>query len=596
MAQEIFERVDRKISNYLEDIHEGRLGLPDLQRPFVWNNAKVRDLFDSLFNGLPVGYILLWKAPESYDEKTKDIGKADKQYKKPQDILVDGQQRLTALYSSIYGIEVLDKNYEKRRIKISFNPLDRKFENWNKSTENNKEYIPDISQLFIANRENQVIKFRKDYIKRLNEYWQNKGLDALNDNKEEQIESTITELLNILNATIPSLQIRQSADEEIVAEIFVRINSKGQNLNESDFISTLLSVYNQDIRIKIEQFCENTHKPDSHTSFNDLIHVESQHILRVAAALAFNRARLRYVYQLMRGKNLETEEVTIETREQNIQKFDDAVNQVLNLNHWHEFLNIIKSAGYINKAIVSSRITVVYTYSLYLIAKLKFQLNNEELSDLIKRWFFMASLTNFYNDGTTESIVEQHLNNIKLQNNKNQFVNHIHKLISLRLTNDYFIYTLSGEFDNQRAQGPAWFAFVASQIVLGKKVLFSDNQISSILSPHASGTKTAYDYHHIFPKHFLTKSGITKEYADKRTNFVVLDYQTNIEISDKNPIDYLSKYREKFGNEKYFESLRDNAIPENIDSMNYNDFIEKRKPMMSSLIREAYDKLANSKI
>jgi hypothetical protein len=71
----------------------------------------------------------------------------------------------------------------------------------------------------------------------------------------------------------------------------------------------------------------------------------------------------------------------------------------------------------------------------------------------------------------------------------------------------------------------------------------------------------------------------------------VLDYQTNIGISDKNPIDYLSKYKEKLGNEKYFESLIDNAIPDNIDSINYNDFVEKRKLMMSELIKKAYDKI-----
>jgi hypothetical protein len=591
MANEIYTPVPRKIGDLLTQVHSGQLGLPDLQRPFVWQNAKVRDLFDSLLNGLPIGYIMLWDAPDSYDEKTKEIGETNKQFPKPKDILIDGQQRLTALYSSVYGVEVLDKNYKKRKIKISYNPIDRVFENWNKSTDNNKYFIPDISEIFIAKQNSEEIKYRKQYIEKLNNYRKSHEEPVLNDELEEKIENGIKELTNILNNTIPSLEINQRADEEIVAEIFVRINSKGQNLNESDFISTLLSVYNQDLRKKIEQFCEDSHIPKSHTAYNDLIEVEAPLILRATAVVAFRRARLKYVYQIMRGKDLETEEITTERREENIKKFDNSIETVLDLNNWHEFLNIVKSAGYINKNIISSKITVIYSYALYLIAKVDYKLSKDELHKLIKKWFFMVSLTNYYNEGTTESLVEQLLNNIKLRKTKESFIEYIGALINNRLTEDYFTYTLSGEFDNQRTQGPAWFAFVASQILLDKNVLFSTNKITGILSPHASGKKTAYEYHHLFPKNYLLKCGRTKEEANKRANFVVLDYETNIAISDKEPATYLNEYKTKLGDLEFFNALKNNAIPENVIDMEYSDFLERRKQLISELIKQAWKKI-----
>ncbi|MDR1847992.1 MAG: hypothetical protein LBR17_07770, partial [Bacteroidales bacterium] len=469
--------------------------------------------------------------------------------------------------------------------------IERIFENWNKSTENNKYFIADISEVFIAKQNSEEIKLRKEYIKKLNEYRKTHNEEELTEDLEEKIENGLKELTNILNCTIPSLEINQNADEEIVAEIFVRINSKGQNLNESDFISTLLSVYNQEIRDKIERFCKSSHIPESHTSYNDLIEVEAPLILRATAAVAFRRARLRYVYQIMRGKDLETEEVTTEQREENIKKFDSSIETVLNLNNWHEFLNIVKSSGYINKSIISSKITIIYSYSLFLIAKLDYKLTSEELKKLIKNWFFMASLTNYYNEGTTESLVEQLLNNIKLRKTKDEFISFIKSLINNRLTDDYFTYTLAGEFENQRTQGPAWFAFVASQILLDKNVLFSTNKIVSILSPHASGEKTAYDYHHLFPKNYLINNGTTKEEANKRANFVVLDYETNIAISDKEPMLYLNEYKTKLGETEFYKSLKDNAIPENVVDLEYAEFIEQRKLLMSNLIKQAWNKI-----
>lgn len=75
----------------------GQIGLPDIQRPFVWSKAKVRDLFDSMCRGYPVGFFLFWETSADGVE-TNVIGDSNKQ-KAPAVRIVDGQQRLTSLYA-----------------------------------------------------------------------------------------------------------------------------------------------------------------------------------------------------------------------------------------------------------------------------------------------------------------------------------------------------------------------------------------------------------------------------------------------------------------------------------------------------------------
>lgn len=60
MEATLFKQVGYSLSKLIEDIDIGEIGLPDIQRPFVWTTAKVRNLFDSMYKGFPVGYLLFW--------------------------------------------------------------------------------------------------------------------------------------------------------------------------------------------------------------------------------------------------------------------------------------------------------------------------------------------------------------------------------------------------------------------------------------------------------------------------------------------------------------------------------------------------------
>lgn len=162
MGKELFDNIPSKVADLLSDVKNGRIGLPDLQRPFVWKDNKVRELLDSMMKGYPIGYIMLWASPDDY-ENTGYIGKNEKVYKRPDDLVIDGQQRLTALLAAMYGVTIKDKDYKERKIRISFNPLTREFAVWTQAYERNPEWISEISSVFSADQEHNISKFRKAF-------------------------------------------------------------------------------------------------------------------------------------------------------------------------------------------------------------------------------------------------------------------------------------------------------------------------------------------------------------------------------------------------------------------------------------------------
>lgn len=97
---DVFSTTNLKVSNLVSDVDSGIIALPDLQRPFVWKDKQIRDLFDSLYRGLPTGLIILWEIGGRNDE-FKPIG-FDKPTS-PNRLVIDGQQRLTSLYAVFTG-------------------------------------------------------------------------------------------------------------------------------------------------------------------------------------------------------------------------------------------------------------------------------------------------------------------------------------------------------------------------------------------------------------------------------------------------------------------------------------------------------------
>ena len=591
MGKELFKNIPSKVGDLVKDVRNGRIGLPDLQRPFVWKDNKVRELFDSMLKGYPIGYIMLWESPSDYESKKISIGDNQKTYDEPKELVIDGQQRLTALVAAMYGINVKDKNFTDREIKISYNPLTREFAVWSQAYERDSEWISRISDVFLAKEDNSISSLRRHFIKEVNEGRTKKGIELLTDEEEDLIEDNINALLNLSDYSLPTLEINYSADEEDVADIFVRVNSGGQSLTENNFIQTLISVYENETSDKINDFASKSRIPAENTSYNTLLAIEPAHLIRMAVGVGFKRARLRYAYMLLRGKNLETGKFSDEERTENLRIFKDALDKVMNLNNWHGFINIVAEAGYISDKLIASSNAVVFSYVLYLIAKYDYKLDAAQLKKCISKWFFMSTITYFYT-GSTESEVEKQFADLRDIHTASEFIAYIDNVIETHFTDDYFNLTLPSELNSAAAISPAWYGYIASQIVLNTPMLFSNTPVSKYFVLGSSGTKNAIDKHHIFPKNHLKQIGYFSDRdRNQIANFTYLDYATNIEISDDSPQDYVAKFREKLGEDGYVKTCNDHALPQNFESMEYLEFLEKRRVLMAQIVKKAYREL-----
>ena len=591
MAKEIYTNYSVPVGTLIDDVKSGRTGLPDLQRPFVWKDNKVRDLLDSMINGFPIGYVILWNSPDDYNN-SKTIGVNEKVYKRPSNLVIDGQQRLTSLIGALEGVKVRDKGYQERKIKISFHPLDRKFEVWDMSTERNHEWISDISEIFAADVEHKMPSFRKAYIKNLNDSMTKKGEGVLTDEQEELIESRLNEVLDLKKYCLPTIEIKSTADEEQVAEIFKRVNSGGQKLNENNFIETLLSVYDNDIYQRIDRFCSQSRIQADGTSYNHIIELQSSQLIRMIVGVGFHRARMKYAYKILRGHDLQTRTFSEEYRVESLKIFKEALDKVVNLNDWHSFLNLFPNAGYVRGAHITSSYVVVFSYVLYLIGKYEYKVNIMDLDNLITRWIFMTTITSFYTN-SSESTVEHQMADLRGVKTSAEFVAYLENAIKQRMTDDFFNVTLIQDLSNAAAISPAWYGYVASLNILGTQLLFSSALQSQKLAPGSSGNKKALDKHHIFPKHYLEEQlGITdNRVTNQIANFTYLDYQTNIEISDKAPAEYIQEFKNKLGEEAFAKTCSEHALPVGFENMEYLEFLEKRRKLMSNIIRKAYERL-----
>ena len=332
MERTVFKEVGYTLSALLEDIDLGELGLPDIQRPFVWGNAKVRDLFDSMYRGFPVGYLLFWVNDATEEHRT--IGVGGKQ-KAPRLLIVDGQQRLTSLYAVLRGKPVIDKNFSERRIEIAFRPADGKLEVADAAIRRDPEFIPDVSVIWSGGKSSYSLV--QEFLSRL------EASRALSAEERETIAHNLDRLFDLQKYPFTALEVFPTVDEEEVAQIFVRVNSMGTPLNQADFILTLMSVFWDDGRKRLEEWCRAAKLPSAKgaSPFNYFIEPDPDQLLRVSVALGFRRAVLKHVYSILRGKDLETGDFSPQRRYEQFRALKEAQEYVLEIQNWHEFLKCL---------------------------------------------------------------------------------------------------------------------------------------------------------------------------------------------------------------------------------------------------------------
>ena len=582
MSDTVFTEVRYSLGNLLNDIELGEIGLPEIQRPFVWKNAKVRDLFDSMYKGYPVGYLLFWESGHADDSRS--IG-TDAKQKLPRILIVDGQQRLTSLYAVIRGVNVVQKDYQSKPIEIAFNPLAEKFEVADAAIRRNKAYIPNISALWESGA--RITKIIREYLAGLD------GIRDVTDDEESAIEESIQKVLALTSYPFTALELSAEIDDEDVADVFVRINSEGIPLNQADFILTLMSVFWDEGRTDLENFSRDSRIPstDRPSSFNHFIEPDPAQLLRASVVLGFKRARLQHVYSILRGKDLETEQFSDERRVQQFEVLKKAQARVLNLQYWHDFFNCIKQAGYRSTNMISSVNNLMFSYALYLMGRTEYGVDEFRLRGVIARWFFMSSLTGRFTS-SPESSMEFDLARLRGTKDTDSFVATLEGVSNLILTDDYWTNSLPNALATSSPRSPSLYAYQASLVLLDARALFSRLRIGELIDPMTQAQRSAIERHHLFPRNHLNTLGITDlREVNQIANYAQIEWGDNTSISDRDPKEYVPELAERFSQTDLDNMYFWHALPEDWEHLEYSSFLERRREMMAQVIRAGYETL-----
>ena len=587
MTATLYRDTGYSLTHLVEDIRHGNIALPDIQRPYVWSSAKTRDLFDSLYRGYPVGTLMFWETGAMTG--TKQIGGGETS-KVPSRLVVDGQQRLTSLYAVLTGSAVMTKTFETRHIRIAFRPADETFEVTDAAIERDPEFIPDITLLWDEGFRSRV----RTFLSRLAESRDSELEDAEQDRLEERVDR----VRDLGNFRFQVIELNASADEEQVAEIFVRTNSEGVKLNQADFILTLLSVHWEEGRRDLEVFCRSAVDPNvtGASPKNPFLDPAPDQLLRVAVGLAFRRGRLQFVYNILRGKDLETGEVSSERREAQFEKLRKAQAATLDLTSWHEFLKCLSQAGFRSGRMVTSQTAVIYAYIFWLIGRHDFGLETRVLRTVIARWFFMAHTTGRYSS-SPESQLESDLGRISTLAPKDSaaFVATLDQIVRSHFTNDYWEISLPNRLDSSSSYSPVLSAYWAALSLLDAELLFSDLRVRDLLDPGVNAPRSV-EQHHLFPKAHLKKLGIkATRQVNAIANKALLDWPDNSNISADDPLDYWQPMSSRLDEDQRRNQIFWHALPIGWEQLDYPTFLERRRQKIAEVVRAGFDRLWDEK-
>lgn len=576
------------IEEILGWIKQGKIGLPEMQRPFVWSTAKVRDLIDSLYNGYPIGYIVTWQNPT--------VGLKNESSSNNKEIIIDGQQRLTALKAALSGEKVVSQQYITKRIKISFKPSTGEFNTLNSAIEKDPLWINDISDIFKSDFNSY--SYVTDNAKKL-------GMAP------EDLGATLQKLLAIRQSEIGDIKLGYNLSIGAVTDIFNRINSKGVSLSSADLAMSRLSADTihggNNLRKQIEYFVqllndpnllENIVKFDSDFAntkeFNQIKWIASEinpiykpryaDILHLILATSFKRGKLSDMVSLISGRDFEARNYSEEGMKANYAKMQAGATLVFNKSNFQRYLMILRDMGMRN----SGKLGLVghgvfnFGYILFLYLHRSTNLSQEKIASYLKRWIIMSALTGRYS-GSSETITESDLKMISRDANP---INILDDILDREMNDSFWNGTLPNMLRVQSTQASSWRIFQMSQIYEKDTAwLAKDTSTETVMLEEGN-------IHHIFPQAYLRKNGFSKGDINQIANYVWVTQPKNLEISDKAPKDYLS-------DENIIEFMsetnnRENAIPEEIvdyDFHNYSDFLNQRRHLMAKKMREFYENM-----
>lgn len=584
------------VQDLVSAVASGQVRLPDIQRPFVWSNAKARDLMDSMYKGFPVGELMFWENVDP--EHSRAIGTVEKSQSGSMQV-IDGQQRLTSLYAVVKGVRVLREDYSQEHIVIAFNPLTERFAVPDNGIKRSSEWVQDIKVVFES-----PIDARSNYLDAVEK---SRGGERLPREDERRIEEAINRLARVLSYQFQVVQLKKDVSRETAADVFVRINSEGVKLSSADFILTWLSVFWEEGRQQLEDFARGSRFTPQElsrweestvrwTPKNPYLMLDPGHVLRVVVAVGNRRAPLQDAYNALRGRDPRTREIVPENRDKELAKLKNGQARALDPKNWDEFLKVIERAGIRTSAMVTAKNAVIYGYALWLIGRTEFGMPVDDLREVMARWYFMAQITGRFS-GSAETRAQEDLNRLDgLERTPETFRNAIDSLVSTTLTEDWWSVTLPEDLHTSNMSGPAYTGYVAALNILDADVLLSTLKVKDWIDPNRRPIK-GVEKHHLFPKDYLKGPlGLkSTRQINQVANQALVEWSDNIDISNEAPSVYWpAQVADKaIQGERLAKQTWWHALPDGWTHMTYPDFLAARRKLIAAVTREGFRKLSD---
>ena len=595
MQTQQYEINHHQIGNILNWVKTEEIAIPEIQRPFVWDTPKVRNLIDSLYRGYPTGYLIVWQNPTvRLKDGTKSEGKK---------ILIDGQQRVMALTAAILGRQIIDSDYKKKHIRIAFQPIKEQFEVSNPAIEKDRAWIPDIAVVFADDV--RLSQITRQYCK--------KNSDA----DEEVVENSVDVLRQIAGKSIGLIKLESSLDIETVNTIFERVNSSGVPLSQADFAMSKIAVHGEfgaNLRKMIDYFAHLAVKPEFYETLlgtdpefrktdylerirwlkdetDDLYDPKYSDVLRVAFTSEFDRGRISHLVSLLSGRNFETREFEKEIQDDTFRRLEAGILQYVNEYNFKKFTMIIRAAGFADSTMISSQNALNAAYILYL--KLRQQkMHDGMIEKYVQKWFVMSLLTGRYSS-SSETVFE---NDVRGMSN---FEEYFDGVVQSELSDTFWNVVLVRELEKSSRNNPFLHVFIAARIKANERGFLSLSiGVRDLVLQQG-------DMHHIFPKNFLKKRYASRKDYNQIANLVYTQTEINVKIRDKPPAEYMSEMHQqcKTGELVYGsiadlrsleENLEENCIPSGIFKMgldDYSRFLAERRVLMARKIKNYFKSL-----
>lgn len=598
MSTQRYSVTPHPIETLLTWVKSGEIAIPEIQRPFVWESTKVRNLLDSLYQGYPVGYLIAWRNPTvKLKDGTPSAGKR---------VLIDGQQRVTALMAGLLGREVLTKDYETIRIRIAFHPLTEKFEVANPAIRKDVAWIEDVAMVFAP--EADLIELTEDYVAK------NPAADR------KHVGKVLQRLGKIINNHVGLIELAEDLDIETVTEIFIRVNSAGAELSQADFAMSKIAAnetYGGNmLRKAIDYFCHLAVAPDflgriekgdkafAASEFfpqmrwlkevnDDIYDPTYTDMLRVAFTAEFERGKLADLVALLSGRNFETRQYEDAIAEASFGRLKQGILRFINRTHFERFTMIVRSAGFVTNDLIGGQNAVNFAYILYLRGRAA-NVPAADLERVVRRWYAMSILRGRYT-GSPETAFDVDIRQVQAHG----LVAYADSVIETELPASFWTGMLPQLMDTSSAQSPYFLAYKAAQVKLADKgFLSSDISVQDLLMNRS-------DVHHVYPRNHLKKQGLAKGRYNQIANFVLAQSEINIAIGDDSPEVYFKKLAEQCaggikryggiaGRAEMSANLRMNCLPDSLLDGNiptYDDFLDQRRKLMAQKIMTWFEAL-----